>query len=477
MNEKPSVLSRSIAAAAILVTTALHTGCVDWSGDVARYRKVLDGPHPEPPPAYDCAENLSLTRALALADADNESIASRGEQWISALAQKMRAAGTFLPTLAISPSDSITHSNGTAVITPNANGGVAETIIGAGTSNSSSVPLGASLTGSLVNVSNFAAAGRTAEELQQLLYDQREAILLEVVQSYYAVLRSERQADVYVHSLQLKSEKVRDQEVRLKLGNVRPLDLAQSQADLAGTSVSLTQSRTDAANARSALARLIGVASVDGPLTDKFATPDQLDAIANWQRRAESHRQDYLATQRAADAARYSLQAAIREYFPSVSINFAYFIYNQPTSSVDWAGGISANVPIFSALAIEADIRAAWSAYRQSVLNVSQTRRQVTDDIRQGYQNLSGSREKISQLQIQVQAAQRAFDLAERAYQLGAESNLDRLTQQDNLLTAQLNLVSEQFNEKTSYLSLLRAEGMLASVLQEDHASHSGTKL
>jgi outer membrane protein TolC len=470
-------MNETIAAAAILVLSALLTGCVDWSGDVARYRKLLDGPRAQPPPAFDCGENLPLMRALALADADNEAIASRGEQWITALAQKMRAAGTFLPTLSVNPSDFITHSNGTAVITPNANGGVAETIVGAGTSNSASVPLDASVTGSLANVSNLAAAGRTAEELKQLLYDQRETILLEVVQSYYTVLRSERQADVYVHSLQLKSEKVRDQEVRLKLGNVRPLDLAQSQADLAGTSVSLTQSRTDAANARSALARLIGVPSVDGPLTDMFVTPDQMDAIADWQRRAESHRQDYLAAQRAAESARYSLQAAIREYFPSVSINFSYFIYNQPTSSVDWAGGISASVPIFSALAIEADIRSAWSGYRQSVLTMSQTRRQVMDDIRQGYQNLSGSREKIGQLQIQVLAAQRAFDLAERAYQLGAESNLDRLTQQDNLLTAQLNLVSEQFNEKTSYLSLLRAEGMLATVLQDGSGSHSVTKL
>ncbi len=67
---------------------------------------------------------------------------------------------------------------------------------------------------------------------------------------------------------------------------------------------------------------------------------------------------------------------------------------------------------------------------------------------------------------MEVAASQKAVDLAERAYQLGSESNLDRLTQQDNLLTAELNLVSEQFNEKSSYLALLRASGSLAGVLR-----------
>ena len=72
----------------------------------------------------------------------------------------------------------------------------------------------------------------------------------------------------------------------------------------------------------------------------------------------------------------------------------------------------------------------------------------------------------MAELRVEVAAAQKAVDLAERAYQLGGDTNLDRLTQQDSLLTAQLNLVSEQFSEKSSYLSLLRASGALASVLR-----------
>jgi outer membrane protein TolC len=258
---------------------------------------------------------------------------------------------------------------------------------------------------------------------------------------------------------------VRDQEARLKLGNVRPLDLAQSQADLAGTRSALIQARTDAINARSALSRLIAVPAVTGPLSDTFNPPTAVPDLDVWQKQALSDRQDLLAAARSVESARLTLQAAIREYFPSVTINFRYFLYNDPASAQTWAGALSANIPIFSALAIEADIRRSWSFYRQAGLAESQTRRQVADDVNQSFQNLQTSRQKIIQLTIEVEAAQRAFDLSERAYQLGSVSNLDRLTQQDNLLTAQLNLVSEQFNEKSSYLSLLRAVGRLYSVL------------
>ena len=270
---------------------------------------------------------------------------------------------------------------------------------------------------------------------------------------------------VYESSVNFKNEKVRDQQARLNLGAVKPLDLATSQSDLASTEVSLTQAKTDAANARSALARLMGVEIVRGQLVDAFIPPEMLTTLEDWQHRAKSQRQDLLAATKAKESARLLVEGAIREYFPTVSINFNYFLYNDPTSSQVWTNGLSASVPIFSALSIEADVRSAWSVYRQSGLTESQTRRQVTDDVNEGYRNLSNSREKIKELEVEVSAAKKAADLAERSYQLGSESNLDRLTQQDNYLSAELTLVSERFTEKSSYLDLLRVVGELNLVL------------
>jgi outer membrane protein len=461
------------AIAVVLSSVLLLAGC-SFDEDVPRYRAVLDGAHPTTLPSYQPDESLSLLRALRLANADNEAIGISGETYIQALAQKMHDAGNFLPTLSLAPSYSLSKGGGGGFSLGGA-GATGGTSIGGLTliptkgssiSHDFSVPVGASVTGTLSNVSTLEAAGQTAEQQALLLLNERETILLQVVQSYYTCLKNERQVTVLENSVKFKSEKVRDQEARLKLGGVKPLDVATSQSDLASTRVSLTQARTDAANARSALARLMGVSEVRGKLIDAYEAPADVPTIEQWQQKAIEKRQDLAAAARATESSRLKVEAAIREYFPSVTINFNYFLYNDPTSSQVWTAGLTGNIPIFSAFAIEADVRSAWSVYRQSGLTESQTRRQVTDDVNEGYQNLQNSRDKIRDLQVEVAAAQNAADLAERSYQLGSESNLDRLTQLDNLLTAQLNLVSEQFNEKSNYLNLLRVSGELGNVLK-----------
>ena len=465
-------------------------GC-DFDHDVGRYRAVLDGPRPPAVGRFDPRGPLTLRRALVLANADDEAIGLSGENYVQALATKMRDAGTFLPTLSLSPTYSLskggssgfiigstatgttsTGTTGTTGTTTTGGGtttaGETTQITGGGTgiSHSFSVPIGAAINGSLANVSSYEAAGESVDQLAQTLLDERETILLQVVQSYYGAMRDEEQVRVYQSSLRFKAEKVRDQQARLRLGAVRPLDLAQSESDLSSTRVSLIQARTDAANARSALARLMGVSEVAGELTDAYDPPAQVAAVEQWQADAHRRRQDLAAAERAVDAARFKVESAIREYFPTVSINFDYFLYNDPHTSQGWSGGLSGSIPIFSALQIEADVRTAWSQYRAAGLTREQARRQVTDDVNEGYQNLRDARDQVAELKVEVAASQKAVDLAERAYQLGSDSNLDRLTQQDSLLTAQLSLVNEQFSEKSSYLALLRASGTLAGVVR-----------
>lgn len=428
----------------LLLVVLPALGCVSWSGDVNRYREVLDGPAASIhriEPAYTA--DLGLLDALAITNADNESIASSGEDYIQALAEKMRQAGTFLPTLSLGPSYSFDSDR----------------------NNSYTLTADASASGSLSDLSDIQSASHAVGQSEQLLLDVRQTVLLSVVETYYDVLRYEAQTEVYQKSVNFQEEKVRDQQARLQLGNGRQLDVAQSRADLAGTRANLTQARTFARNARSALARLMGVARVDGKLVDGFDSPQEPRDEQAWVSRALASRQDLLAAHWRVQGAREDLNAAILRYFPSVSINFAYYLETDVSPSRDWTGGITVNLPIFSAVSIEAQIRAAWSGYRQSGLEESRTRRAVVDDVQQGLNSLASSEQRLIDLQTQVDAALAAFTLAQRAYELGSGTNLERLTQQNTLLTARLELVDEQFNQKIAYLRLLRNAGQLATIL------------
>ena len=313
-----------------LATIVIVAGCNTLATrDPKLYRAMLDGPQPRNTPRYATGEPLTLQRALAVADADNEAIASAGENYIQALADKLRDAGTFLPTLSVAPTYSLSHggeggfligetgttgSSGTATGGTTTTGGSGSsgnlqfTSGKAGVSHNFSIPIGATATGSLANVSTYKAAGQTASQRAMLLLDERETILLQAAQSYYTVLTDEHQVVVYESSVKFKQEKVRDQQARLKLGAVRPLDLATSESDLAASQVSLTQARTDAANGRNALARLMGVDEVTGPLDDSFTVPDDTSSLDHWQSLALATRQDLQAAQRAVDSARYKIE-------------------------------------------------------------------------------------------------------------------------------------------------------------------------
>ena len=262
-------MTRSFGLLSLCCTLAFGVGC-DFDHDVARYRALLDGPHPAAVAPFDAAAPLPLRRALQVADRDNESIGLSGENYVQALAAKMKAAGTFLPTLSLSPTYSLskgggggsgfvisglggtTTTGGTTGTTTGGTGGTGGQTIqitggSSGVTHSFSVPIGASATGSLANVSTYQAAGAVGRPAGPNVVG-RAGGDPAASRCRVTTTRTEGRAAGRACTRAAcgsRAEKVRDQQARLKLGAVRPLDAAQSESDLASDeSVNLTQART-----------------------------------------------------------------------------------------------------------------------------------------------------------------------------------------------------------------------------------------
>ncbi|MCY2953450.1 MAG: TolC family protein, partial [Planctomycetota bacterium] len=140
-----------------------------------------------------------------------------------------------------------------------------------------------------------------------------------------------------------------------------------------------------------------------------------------------------------------------------------------------WSGVLSANIPIFSAGQIEADVRSAWSFLRTAKLGESQTRKQVVEDVEISYHDIFASRERVQVLQVQVVAAAEALRQADERYKAGVGPNIDRLIAQDQLLSAQLQLTTAQVNYKLFHLELFRAIGKLTTRLPDQPATQPTT--
>jgi outer membrane protein TolC len=139
-----------------------------------------------------------------------------------------------------------------------------------------------------------------------------------------------------------------------------------------------------------------------------------------------------------------------------------------------FAGLISANIPIFTWGKIHADVRRAWSVYRQAKLSENQLRRQIAEEVQTSYENLTTSAVKLVEIATQLKAAQEAFDQASDLVKFGKATNLERLVAQDQLLLGQLTQASEEFTRKVEYLALRRACGGLNLHVEQNLQSSAG---
>lgn len=453
----------ALAAVLLLVVG----GCVNQTHEVRTYRDVVDAgvQHPRP---YKSGEPLSLVRALALANEDNEQISLQGESYLQSLIAKDRAVSQFLPTVAFQPDFTIEQApkNGTtsagADVSPQVAASAGGFVEGSQVWHRFEAPVVATENLSFVSYPNIESAGQTVVQQRQLLLDAQATVLLDVAQTYYQVLRSEAQVVVLTNSLKVQQARLADSQSRYRNHLALALEVSQTEAQVASTTATLTQAQSDVRNGRHMLAFLIGVSEVDGPLLDEVVVPAQLGSADEFREKAAATRQDLLAAYAAVKASRYSVDAAIAEYYPSVSINVAGFLYREYFSSASkWDAILIANLPIFAAGTIEEDVRNAWSKLRQALLYQQELKRQIDRDVQIAYDNLTTSDTTLADLRQEVKAAQDALDQSQQLFKNGLAIYLDVLTAQDTLLNSQLDYTNEEFDRSVFYLDLLRITGQL----------------
>ncbi len=455
----------------VALASVLGAGCaVDQKKEVATYRKVIDIPTTAPAADFTSGQPLTLRRALLLANASNEQLSIEGENYLQSLIERRRAVAAFLPTVSLAPRYTIrdrTSGGGNDDNDNNDNNGGAS---GSSQRETFDVPV----TGTINAFNGFSDLARlrsarlTVEQRRALLLDFQEQLLLDVAQVYYQVLRSEESVRVLENSLKVQDARLRDVRGRQQAGVVRPLDVAQTEAQASQTRVSLITARNDVVNGRATLAFTTKASVVDSPLIEEFEPPAITSARNELHGTAAQRRRDLQAAAAATRAARQEVEAAWGQYYPSVSLDLNVFAYRETSpDDRDWDAVIRANLPLFSAGLINADVRTAWSLFRQATMSESLTRRQVVQDVEIAHEDLLSSASRLEESHTQLAAAEQAFNQADRSNQIGLATNLERLIAQDQLLAAQLQNVSEQFARKVSYLNLLRATGSLRSALEE----------
>jgi outer membrane protein TolC len=434
--------------AALVLLLALAQCATDQKQEIAAYRSLID--NNEPAGVRIAPDKvITLTEAVKLAVQNEEQLSLQGENYLQALIAKDRAFANFLPNLSLSAGWNYAS-----------NGGVLPAHDQAFTA---SAPGEWNLFNGFRDYYSVKSADQTIEQQKQLIFDLKQTVLLDVVQTYYAILTSEQSVEVLSNSLQAQDKNVQTLEEEFKVGSAAKLDVDQAFSQASQTRVSLLQSQADVLTGRAMLAYLVDAPIRENPLRDDFQAPQSVTYEGYWVEQAEATRQDLQAAHAAVRAARFNVEVAFGQYYPTFGLNTGWTLYQTPFQPFTmWSTLLDLNVPIYTGGLINANVRTAWSQYRSACLTESQLKRQIDQNVQTAYINLGLARAELDELETQVVAARSEFYFAQMTYKNGNGTYLNVLQAQATLLSAQLALTSEQFTQKTAYFNLLRTAGQLS---------------
>ncbi len=445
------VLCYSVFLPAVSLLLAGCNAGATYDEDARPYQEVLGIVEPGPTLADDAP--VSLRDVLNLTNRNNEAMAIEGENFAQALIDRQRRIANFWPTLTLGPS--YVRRSGDK---------------GAGTGRDQfDLPAIGSINifNGYSDVAALHANASTIDERKAILQDLQASFLLDAAFVFYDALRLESSVRALENTATLQEERLRDIRTREQNGLAKPLDVSQADAQAADTRGQLIAARNNLRNARTSLRLLTAVPMARRTLIDDFNPPDVIEPVEAWQQRAVKNRHDLVAVGHALESARRDVDVAFGQYYPSVTLNLEYVLSVDNTSTQNqWNAILQANVPVFTAGRIEADVRTAWSLVRQAYQRSQFTGRQVVADIERTHQDYESAVELIVELKRRVAAADLALRQAEASFDVRLATNLDRLVAQDELLSARLDLITQEYAQKVAYLSLLRAAGVLQDQIQ-----------
>lgn len=290
-----------------------------------------------------------------------------------------------------------------------------------------------------------------------------QQVLSDVASAYFNVQRN-----MAVYELRKKNVAVliRQKEMataRFEVGEITKTDVAQAEARLAEAQARLSSSQGDLAVARAQYAQLVGRAPGDlEPVEQLPELPETLDAA---QALASQFAPALVGAQEQAEVSRRQIGIARGAILPSVSLTAGYQYAEEPSFFVDnseeFSFGARASVPLFLGGANYSRIREAKALHRSDRARLVEAERLVEAQTISAWERLIAARAVSVSAEASVEANQLALEGVRQEALVGTRTTLDVLNAEQELLNAEVTLVSARRDTQSAAFALLAAIGVL----------------
>lgn len=290
-------------------------------------------------------------------------------------------------------------------------------------------------------------------------------VIHNVIAAYAGVIRDRDRVAVARENVQALRDQVAERKAKRRVRDVTITDVAQSDARLASGEIQLANAEAQLQVSLGDYLRIVGREAGDlqplPDLGDLPATIDEAFAVAEGEnanlgaaRFAEEAARANVATQRGGKRPTATISAQAGK-----SGTLSPFDRHNLTTEV--VAQVTITQPLFQAGTISSRIRQAQAQNNAAQAAVDGERRQAFQDVVLAWNQLAAARVAVVSGRRQVEAAQITFAGMRHEEENGLRSTTDVLNAEQELASAQLNLLSSRATEYVARASLLLAMGRL----------------
>lgn len=305
---------------------------------------------------------------------------------------------------------------------------------------------------------------------QQQLYEQSGAYNLEAAeldlkmslfQVYMQLLYSAEAVDLYESMVAMSEYQCDRGERMLEAGSISKADYAQLESQLASDKYQLVMANNSLRTMKMELRQLLEITGFDDfnvatPEVDEVLVLRPLDDFQSIYYVALNSLPDIKACRADSMATAYELKKARGGYFPTITLN-ADVATGHNTASDHGFGdqlkyglnegvGLTISIPIFTNRENKNAVEQAKIEQRNAVLTMADTEKTLRTELETLYNNAVAAQSQYIAAKEQLKSLEISLELIEQQYELGLKNTLELLTEKNNYLQAQQNLLEAKYD-------------------------------
>jgi outer membrane protein len=302
---------------------------------------------------------------------------------------------------------------------------------------------------------------------EQSIEQVKQKLSMRTVRTYYSIMFLQEAMKIkqqQIHTLEEHRDFIKKKK---ETGSATEFELLSTQVKLSGIETQELDLETSWKTQLSVLNSLLGLPEnkinyIKSDIDIPVGLPSEDSLIAF----ALSNRSEIKIAGEKEKLSQLKLQVTCKDYLPEIHAFASAGGKNGYVPELDkikpnYVAGVGLSIPIYDASRTKNSIKLAQSAIQDASYETDIVQREITNEVIEYYLKEAAARQKVDHFKLQVEQAQKAYDLAEISYKSGVITNVELLDANTSLSESKLLLLNSKIEYVLSMYGLKMAVGEL----------------